>query len=191
MLYLRFQIGITRFNAIYGSFAALPFFLAWLQVSWLIMLYGAELAFADSHVETYEFEPDCLTVRRSLRVRLMVAIIRIVHGAFERAEPAVTSEYLCEKLGAPIRLVNDVVFELTEAGLLVEVAGDGSRSEAYQPGCDVGAMTVAEVLERIEDYGMDDLPLAESDELEETQRVVQDMRQARRAVDSNRRIRDL
>ena len=38
--YIIFQVGVSKYNAIYGGFAALPLFLAWLQVSWLIVLFG-------------------------------------------------------------------------------------------------------------------------------------------------------
>ncbi|MDP2604813.1 MAG: YihY/virulence factor BrkB family protein [Deltaproteobacteria bacterium] len=58
--YIEFQVGVSKYGAIYGSFAALPLFLVWLQVSWLIVLFGAEVSFAHQNVETYEFEPDCL-----------------------------------------------------------------------------------------------------------------------------------
>ena len=57
-VYITFQVGAARYNAIYGSFAALPLFLVWLQVSWIIVLFGAEIAFAVQHVQQYEFAPD-------------------------------------------------------------------------------------------------------------------------------------
>jgi membrane protein len=60
--YITFQVGINRYNAIYGSFAALPLFLIWLQLSWLILLYGAEVSFAHQNVATYEFEQDCMRI---------------------------------------------------------------------------------------------------------------------------------
>ena len=37
---------VSKYNAIYGSFAALPLLLLWLQLSWLICLFGAELSYA-------------------------------------------------------------------------------------------------------------------------------------------------
>jgi len=60
--YIVFQVGAAKYNAIYGSFAALPLFLIWLQLSWLIVLFGAELSFAHQNVDTYEFEPDSLNI---------------------------------------------------------------------------------------------------------------------------------
>lgn len=43
--YIYFQIGVSQYNAVYGSFAALPLFLVWIQTSWIIVLAGAELAY--------------------------------------------------------------------------------------------------------------------------------------------------
>jgi membrane protein len=60
--YISFQVGAARYNAIYGSFAALPLFLMWVQISWWIVLFGAELSFANQNVDTYEYEPDCLKI---------------------------------------------------------------------------------------------------------------------------------
>lgn len=43
--YIRFQIGVTSYNAIYGSLAALPLLLVWLQLSWCVVLWGTELCY--------------------------------------------------------------------------------------------------------------------------------------------------
>ena len=72
--YVSFQVQITSRYAIYGSFAALPLFLLWLQFSWLIVLFGAEISFAHQNAEAYEFEPDCLSVSRSFKNRLSLFI---------------------------------------------------------------------------------------------------------------------
>ncbi len=55
-IYVNFQVEITKLNAIYGSFAALPLFLIWLQFSWLIFLFGAELSNAFQNVNKITIE---------------------------------------------------------------------------------------------------------------------------------------
>jgi membrane protein len=82
--YINFQIGVARYNAIYGSFAALPLFLVWLQVSWIIVLLGAELSFAHQNVDTYEFEPDCQKMSRAFKRVLTLRIVHLLVKAFAR-----------------------------------------------------------------------------------------------------------
>jgi membrane protein len=78
LAYIKFQIGVSNYGAIYGSFAALPLFLAWLQLSWLIVLLGAEASFAHQNVATYEFEQDCLTVNPRFK-RMTALAVGAVH----------------------------------------------------------------------------------------------------------------
>ena len=76
--YISFQVGVARYNAIYGSFAALPLFLVWLQLSWLVVLFGAEICFSHQNVDTYEFEPDCLQVSVSFKKLLSLRIVHLL-----------------------------------------------------------------------------------------------------------------
>ena len=57
VLYIAAQYNVAKYNAIYGSFAALPLFLIWLQISWTFILLGAEIAFACQNVSSYEGTP--------------------------------------------------------------------------------------------------------------------------------------
>ena len=50
LFYVHSQIWVTGYNAIYGSFAALPLFMLWVQISWTICLFGAELAFTNQNL---------------------------------------------------------------------------------------------------------------------------------------------
>jgi len=47
--YFNIQMSISAYNTIYGSFAALPLLLIWLRMSWIIVLFGAELAYGIEH----------------------------------------------------------------------------------------------------------------------------------------------
>ena len=55
-LYLETQVLVTRLNAIYGAFAAVPLFMIWLNVGWFIILIGAELSYAFQHVDSYNVD---------------------------------------------------------------------------------------------------------------------------------------
>ena len=72
--YIKFQIGASSLNAIYGGFAALPLFLIWLQYSWYVVLFGAELAYSTQHIDHYELEDDIknLSVRYKKVISLMI-----------------------------------------------------------------------------------------------------------------------
>lgn len=50
LFYVHSQIWVTGYNAIYGSFAALPLFMLWVQISWTICLFGAELTYTNQNL---------------------------------------------------------------------------------------------------------------------------------------------
>jgi membrane protein len=164
--YLTFQIGINRYNAIYGSFAALPLFLIWLQVSWLVLLYGAELSFAHQNVATYEFEPDCLKISSAFKRLVTLAVAHLCVRMFREGEPPPTAGDISDRLQTPIRLVNQAVYDLMVAGILSEVGRDEERGNAYQPALDIDKLTIQGVVNRLENSGIATVPLVKSDAVE-------------------------
>jgi membrane protein len=55
-LYLETQVFVTRLNAIYGVFAAVPLFMVWINVGWYIILIGSELSYAFQNVDNYNID---------------------------------------------------------------------------------------------------------------------------------------
>lgn len=55
-LYLETQLLVTRLNGVYGTFAAIPLFMIWLNISWNIILMGAEISYAFQHVDNYNLD---------------------------------------------------------------------------------------------------------------------------------------
>ena len=55
-MYLETQVFVTRLNAIYGVFAAVPLFMVWINVGWYIILIGSELSYAFQHVDNYNID---------------------------------------------------------------------------------------------------------------------------------------
>ena len=165
-LYINFQIGAAKYSAIYGSFAALPLFLLWLQISWLVVLFGAELSFAHQNVETYEFEQDCLSASYSFKKRLSLLIAHLLVKSFCKADRPWDAEKISHTLEIPIRLVRQILFELVGAGILSKAVKDDGKDAAYQPAVDVGKITIKYVVESLEQRGNSDIPVGKTNELD-------------------------
>lgn len=164
-IYINFQIGAARYGAIYGSFAAMPLFLIWLQTSWLIVLFGAEVSFAHQNVETYEFEPDCLSVSKSFKTLLSLFIVQRLVKKFCKGENPADAPSLSHELEIPIRLVRKILYELSESGVLSEVRNK-DKEFAYQPATDVEKMTIKFVIDQLELHGTSNVPVAKSGEFD-------------------------
>lgn len=164
-IYINFQIGAAKYGAIYGSFAALPLFLLWLQLSWLVVLFGAELSFAHQNVETYEFEQDSLSASYSFKKQLSLLVTHLLIKNFCKAEPPLDAEKISHTLEIPIRLVRQILFDLVESGILSEVRKD-NKDVAYQPAIDVGKLTLKFVVESLENRGISNIPVGKTEELD-------------------------
>ncbi len=162
-LYIYFQVGVSRYNAIYGSFAALPLLLIWIRTSWTIVIFGAELSFAFQNEKSFEFEAD--TRKMSLHTRKVVALLLVSETvkAFDRGEIAPSASELSSKLHLPIRLVNGLVQKLIEAKVLVEINASENRGMVLQPAFDIHKMDVAGVVKKIEHSGYSGLIPEDSD----------------------------
>jgi membrane protein len=164
--YVNFQVQMTAKYAVYGSFAALPLFLLWLQISWLIILFGAEVSFAHQNVETYEFEPDCLSASHSFKTLLSILITqRLVHR-FCAGEKPTSASGLSHELEIPVRLVRQLLYDLSESGILSEAKKGEDKELAYQPATDADKITMKFVIDRLERRGTSSIPVLRSAEMD-------------------------
>jgi len=165
--YIYFQIGAAKYNAIYGSFAALPLFLVWLQLSWLVVLLGAEISFAHQNVDTYEFEPDCLRVSPAFKRLLSLRVTHLLVKKFSKGEKPLSDREISQILDIPVRLTRNILFELVEAGIISEVKAQEYKDIAYQPARQVCDLSIKEIIDHLDRIGTDDIPIAKTKELNE------------------------
>lgn len=163
-IYIKFQIGAASYGAIYGSFAALPLFLAMLQMSWMIVLFGAEMSHAHEHYETFGFHPDYCRLSFSSKKHLTLKIFHLMTKRFSQGQNALSAKEISEALSIPVRLVRQLLDELMEVGLVVETTGGPKHQVAYQPGRTIEHLTVKEVLDAYERRGISYDNLARSDQ---------------------------
>ena len=125
--YINWQIGFTKYNAIYGSFAQLPLFLVWLYISWVLVLLGAEISFAAQRLHAF--------VRRGLSEglsplsRQKAAMLALAHLA-KRFQAGLAPQPLsatAQELRLPEDVLADVLVILTEAGMTVEIGDEDLR----------------------------------------------------------------
>ena len=155
IIYISFQIGAAKYNAIYGSFAALPLFLMWVQVSWWIVLFGAELSFSNQNAHMYQSEPDFLKISPSLRKLLTLQTAHLIIQRFERGEKPFTDLEISEDLEIPVRMMHRILFDLVSSRLFVETKTDNDKKFGVQPAMDISKITIGSVLDTLEHTGID------------------------------------
>lgn len=166
-LYIYAQASILRFNVIYGSFAAVPLFLLWLNISWHIILFGAELSFTYQNISKYESERESYDVSHTFRLKATVLIMSRIVKNFIHGEPPMTSGQLARQIDIPIGIVREALFELEKAGLLLSVESESLRSHMYTPSKDVNGLSICSVIEAIDNRGVSELSGAAIEELPE------------------------
>lgn len=190
-LYQNLQIGVWRFNTLYGSIAMIPLLLLWLQITWLIVLMGAELSFAYQNIEHYEYEEAALKLSHdNKRILTLLISYQIIRNFEEGGEPRNT-EYLSHQLGIPLRLLNELVYELVTAGILVELSAVHPKDRSYVPAVDIHKITVEYIYSQIEKVGGDHLYVTESAELEKITRIHDHLMHSLSESPSNILLKDL
>ncbi len=189
--YIHFQVGVSNAGAIYGTFAALPLFLVWLQTSWLIVLYGAELAFACQNEDNFEFEPDCLNASEEFKKLMALRIMQLCVSRFSAGLQPVSADEIADQLEMPIRLTRLLLDRLTRAGLLSMAPGKDDRERFYQPGRDVSCMTVQFVVEKLEKSGSADIPVAQGPEMEKLRESLEIFNRVLQGLPENVLLKDL
>lgn len=190
-IYIKFQIGVAHYGAIYGSFAALPLLLAMIQTSWMIVLFGAEIAYANEHFETFGFHPDYSKVSVSSKRILILRIFHLLTMNFAIGEKPLSVRQIANALEIPIRLVRQVLHELSEAGLVIE-ASKGIKSEvAFQPGRAIEDITVKFVLDEYEKYGMTKVPDCQSEEAERISKYLKEISETIEKSPANVKLKEI
>lgn len=154
-LYIDLQVGVSRNNAIYGSFAALPLFLIWLHLSWRIVLLGAEVTHQHQNFESNEREERIPELSFRAIKRLTLSICDHVSGKFLAGEMPPTAEAIGTDLGIPTTVLASILEKLVKARLLVEVVTDDPVDPGYHPARDPRDLTPAAIVEALEAQGED------------------------------------
>ncbi len=153
-VYIHSQIFLSSYNAIYGSFAALPLFMLWMQISWTICLFGAELCYTSQNLDYYDYDAHAGEISHRYRLMLCALLMSRICRRFAEGKKAYSVMELRQETTIPIRFVNDLVYQLVDAKMLIEVTKDGKDEEIrFMPAEDIKHMTLGVMIDRLEAHG--------------------------------------
>lgn len=151
-LFLTGQLYVSKYNAIYGSFAFLPLLLIWLQLVWTITLAGAVLCYSSQNIFQFNFSNDISTISLDYKRQIAVVIMAITVKRFDDGRPPLTVTDFAANYHMPSRLITQLIDEMVMARLLSPVAV-GEDIYAYQPATDPGKVTLGYVLGKLNSQG--------------------------------------
>lgn len=156
--YLSLQIGVSSYNAIYGSFAALPLFVVWLQMGWMIVLLGCEVAFFLQNYETYRNNNRFSNISFSLQKVIALQVTHLLVKNFSHLNQPLTADEIAARLLIPIAIIQPILVKLTASQLIVEFNIPEAEDDVYQPAVDTNCLTIAFVINALEQCGQNQLP---------------------------------
>ena len=177
LLYINGQMYLTAYNKVYGGFAAIPFLLIWLQISYIIFLFGGELAFASQNNKNYDFETDVKKVTRRYRDFLSIVILSLIVKRFQNEEPPLTAQEIASQNQIPLRLASRLIIGMLDAKIITAGATANEKIITYLPAFDTNKMTVGMVLERMETLGSENFKVDRKEKFNNIWNVITGIKQ--------------
>jgi membrane protein len=154
LLYIHSQLWVSSYNAIYGSFAALPLFMLWIQFSWIICLFGVHLCYTNQNMEQLSPMPYNDKVGHQNSMVLSAMLLGVICRRFMDGGKPFSLLQLKMETGIPTHIVSDLVNNMMEAKLLIDVAGgDKDKTSRYMPAEDITNITVGKMVDKLDSIG--------------------------------------
>ena len=174
-MYTDFNIGLTRYNTIYGTFAVLPIFIIWLYISWLIVLIGAQLSYAIQNVRSYQQEMNFYDVGYNQKEEMALNMMLKISAIFHNGRPHMGVEELSDTLAVPVRLVREIARKLCERGVLQEISGE---EITFQPSRNIKLISVLDVCDALRHEGDGDWHAPETEQNKKLQALMKSKKEA-------------
>lgn len=141
-VYIKFQIGAANANAIYGTFAVVPLFLAWLYASWTVVLGGALVSQAVQNLDVLDSPLEFTDISPAVRQKLGLLVLGEIASDFRSRREPPTARQLATRLTLPLGLVRDALKVLVFSRVVAETV---ARSPGHVPASDLDVLTLADI----------------------------------------------
>jgi membrane protein len=148
--YIHFQVGVAKYNAIYGTLSALPIFMIWIYTSWIIVLFGVEIVCAHQNMKTFLHDTHHANLNYASREMTALVLLLAAVDAYCNDAPPWTCDRLAEETGIPARIVNEILSQLVELNYFVSTGGE---SPSYIPARAPEHMYVGRLIGEMKNYG--------------------------------------
>ncbi len=152
-IYIWGQVFLNRYNVVYGSFAAVPLLLMFIQISCIIMLLGAEIAYASQNVANFDYETDTDNISPHYKHFLTLYVVRCIIKRFEHGQSPMSAEQIALENHLPIRLTMQILKDMVNAKVLIEVFADPTTGKSYQPARDINTLSIRTITSMRMHYG--------------------------------------
>jgi len=188
--YLSFQVGVARYNAIYGTMAVLPILMVWIYLSWMIVLLGLEMTYATQNLRTLRQDIRGARVNFASHEFITLTVLLYIGRRFYRRQPALGHEELASHLDAPSRLLRSILDELIRLGFVVATEQE-SDVVGYQPAQALEAIRLQDVLLGLAVDGKDYSSLRKTHEHGVIAELIQALKEAEEQTLAGMTLRDL
>lgn len=182
-LFIGGQLYVAKYNAIYGSFSFLPLFLIWMQFVWLFTLTGGVLCYAIQNIGEYNYGDNIRTISDSYRYQTTITVMTIIAQRFQQSLPAMNLSELGQNYRLPVNLINPEVERLRAVGLINFIEGEDKETNErkVQPAVNVGNLTLADVADRLYNYGTENFIQDFTSNYNPIEKIFQSIRNAARS----------
>jgi membrane protein len=155
LLFVNGQIYVSKYNAIYGSFAFLPLLLIWLQLSWLILLFGCMLTYSAQNVFVFNYADDIRRISRNYYGTMAVGMMAVIVRRQWLCLPPLSNNGIAAMYGVPVRLATFIADRLHHAGLIYFVM-EADDEQKMVPAVDLSTFSVGALLTELDADGSSD-----------------------------------
>ncbi|MBE0470669.1 MAG: YihY/virulence factor BrkB family protein [Methyloprofundus sp.] len=153
-VYVSLQIGVSSYNAIYGSFAALPLFLVWLQITWMVVLFGSELSFFHQNIALYQFNQKFKKLNFNAKNQLALYIMHAIIERFNKTtELPYSTKEITLHLQLPLSISKSLLTELSDCKLLSKIYYADNPEPHYQPAYNISLLSDEAITEALKNNG--------------------------------------